>query len=108
MGDLESNYAEQYELIIYCCKGKARQLVSDKRPTNVLTFDRVVSQLHPTEKPVDLLKELINNSTVDNEVVLDPFAGSGSLGVACQETTRQFILIEKEEEYCNIIKKRLG
>ncbi len=107
MGDLEGNYAEQYELILFCSKGKKELNFEEKRPTNVLQYDRVVSELHPTEKPVDLLKFLIKNSTVENETILDPFAGSGSTAIACIETKRNWILIEKELEYIDIIKERI-
>ena len=63
--------------------------------------------LHPTMKPIDLMEKLILLTTKEGDVVLDCFAGSGSTGVACQNTKRRYILIEKEEEYYNIAKKRL-
>jgi site-specific DNA-methyltransferase (adenine-specific) len=78
-------------------------------PNNVLEFKCVdnYSRLHSSEKPVDLLEYLIKTYTNEGEIVLDNCAGSGSIGVACQNTNRNFILIEKEEEYYNIINKRL-
>jgi site-specific DNA-methyltransferase (adenine-specific) len=78
-------------------------------PNNVLEFKCVdnYSRLHSSEKPVDLLEYLIKTYTYENEIVLDNCAGSGSIGVACQNTNRNFILIEKEKEYYNIIKNRL-
>lgn len=106
MGDLEGNYAEKYEMIFFATKGD-RKILSNKRPVNVLDFDRTTNSNHPTEKPVDLLKELITNSTLEGEIVLDFFAGSGSTGVACKELKRNFIGIELEKEYFDTMKFRL-
>ena len=63
---------------------------------------------HPTVKPIALMEYLIKMVTKENGIVLDPFAGSGTTGIACKNLNRQFILIEKEPEYVEIIKKRLG
>jgi len=106
MGDLEGNYAEKYEMIIFATQGK-RKLLGDKRPVNVLDFERTGNINHPTEKPISLLKELIINSTVEREIVLDYFAGSGSTLIASKECNRNFIGIEKDKDYINIIKRRL-
>lgn len=106
MGDLNGNYAEKYEMIIFATQG-SRRLLGEKRPVNVLDFDRTNNSNHPTEKPVELLKELIKNSTVENELVLDYFAGSGSTLVASKELNRKFIGIESDEQYINIMKQRL-
>ena len=57
---------------------------------------------------MDLIKELILNSSEENDLVLDCFMGSGSTGVACIETNRKFFGIEIEEEYFEIAKKRLS
>ena len=64
--------------------------------------------LHPTQKPVKLFEYLINTYTNKNDVVLDVCSGSGTTGVACVNTGRNFILIEKESEYCQIAESRLG
>lgn len=106
MGDLQGNYAEKYEMILFATKGN-RNLLNNKRPVNVLDFDRTQNKYHPTEKPVELIKELIKNSTLENEIVLDYFAGAGSTGLACKELKRNFVLIEKEKEYFDKIKFRL-
>jgi len=63
---------------------------------------------HPTEKPVALLEYLIKTYTLENETVLDNTMGSGSTGVACVNTNRNFIGIEKEETYFNIAEKRIN
>jgi site-specific DNA-methyltransferase (adenine-specific) len=62
---------------------------------------------HVTPKPIELLKNIILHTTDEGDICLDCFAGSGSLGVAAIQTNRNFILIEKEKEYCEIAKKRL-
>ena len=106
MGDLEGNYAEKYEMVIFATQGN-RKLLGDKRPVNVLDFDRTANTLHPTEKPVDLLKELIINSTREGELVLDYFAGSGSTLKASKDLNRKFIGIEQSPDYIKQIKRRL-
>ncbi|HEX8834302.1 MAG TPA: site-specific DNA-methyltransferase [Abditibacteriaceae bacterium] len=63
--------------------------------------------LHPTQKPVPLMRHLVLSYTNPGDVVLDPFAGSGSTGVACLENQRRFIGIEKEPDYFERAKTRL-
>lgn len=65
-------------------------------------------RLHPTQKPVELLEYLIKTYTVEGETVLDNCMGSGSTGVACVNTNRNFIGIELDENYFEIAKKRIG
>ena len=65
------------------------------------------SKRHPTEKPVDILRQMIESSSVLGEIVLDPFAGSGSTLVAAMMEGRQAIGIEFEEKYCEIAANRL-
>ena len=62
---------------------------------------------HPTQKPTLLLEDIIKISSNENEVVLDCFMGSGSTGVACMNTNRQFVGIELDEKYFEIAKKRI-
>ena len=64
-------------------------------------------RVHPTQKPVALFEYLIKTYTNEGDLVLDNVAGSGTTGVACQNLNRDFILIEKEPEYVEIIKQRL-
>lgn len=63
--------------------------------------------VHITPKPIDLLINIIKHTTDENDMVLDCFAGSGSMGYACLQTKRKCVLIEKEEKYCNYIKEKL-
>lgn len=78
-------------------------------PTNILEFSCVnnYQRVHPSQKPVDLLKYLISTYTKEGETVLDCFAGSGSTGVAAKELNREFIGIEKELEIFNTMIERL-
>lgn len=78
-------------------------------PKNILEFSNAnqTNRLHPTQKPVALLKYLIKTYTVEGETVLDFTMGSGSTGVACKNLNRDFIGIEKDETYFNIAKKRI-
>lgn len=76
-------------------------------PKTILTYDRERG-LHPTQKPVKLLEYLIKTYTNEGETVLDNCMGSGSTGVACKNTNRNFIGIELDEKYFNIAKDRIG
>ena len=62
---------------------------------------------HPTIKPLDIVKNLIINSSNENDLILDPYMGSGTTGVACRELKRNFIGCEINEEYFTIAKKRM-
>ena len=77
-------------------------------PTSVLYFNRDENALHPTQKPVALFEYLIKTYTNEGDLVLDNTAGSGTTGVACKNTNRNFILIEQDEKYCEVIKERVG
>ena len=76
-------------------------------PTNILKFANEGNTKHPTQKPVELLEYLIKTYTKEGEIVLDNCMGSGSTGVACVHTNRNFIGIEIDEEYFDIAKKRI-
>ena len=67
-----------------------------------------LNRSHPTQKPVALLEYLIKTYTLENETVLDFTMGSGSTGVACKNLNRKFIGIEKDDEYFQIAKDRIG
>lgn len=76
-------------------------------PTQVLNFDSVTKAVHPTQKPVPLLEYLINTYTQENETVLDFTMGSGSTGVACANTGRNFMGIELDADYFAIAEGRV-
>lgn len=68
----------------------------------------VDKKMHPTQKPYSLIRRLVEFGSNQDGLILDPFAGSGTTGAACQEDDRQCVLIEIEEGYCGIIEGRLG
>jgi len=79
-------------------------------PKSILRFSNEgmnANNLHPTQKPVALFEYLIKTYTNDGDLILDNCAGSGTTGVACKNLNRNFILIEKEPKYVEIIKGRL-
>ena len=78
-------------------------------PKSILTFGTDnTKNVHPTQKPVALCEYLIKTYTNEGDLVLDNCAGSGTTGVACKNLNRNYILIEKEQEYIDIINKRLN
>lgn len=81
-----------------------------KYPTSILRFQKPhpSTAVHPTEKPIRLLENLILTYTNENDIVLDNCMGSGSTGVACKNTGRRFIGMELDEDYFNIAKERLA
>ena len=72
-----------------------------------ISRDSVKKNVHPTQKPVELFERLIKICSDEKCVVLDPFMGSGTTGVACVNTNRDFIGIEKEQKYFDIAQKRI-
>lgn len=78
-------------------------------PQSIIRFGTSIGagRLHPTQKPVDLLRYLVRTYTQKGETVLDFTMGSGSTGVACQYEQRRFIGIEKDENYFNIAQNRI-
>ena len=76
-------------------------------PLQLLKFNRDKNKIHPTQKPVALLEYLIKTYTNENDSVLDFTMGSGSTGVACKNTNRDFIGIELDQEYFDIAKQRI-
>lgn len=79
-------------------------------PTQVWKFKRDIlkSNLHPTQKPVALLEELIKTFSNEGDLILDNCMGSGSTGIACINTNRHFIGIELDEKYFDIAKDRIN
>ena len=82
---------------------------TDRYPRDVLTFawDKQKSRLHPTQKPVSACEYFIKTYTDEGDTVLDNCMGSGTTGIACLNTNRKFIGIEKDDEYFNIALQRI-
>lgn len=78
----------------------------DRHPTSILSFSAPKKYVHSTQKPVELCEWLINTYSNENDLVLDFCMGSGSTGVACKNTNRRFIGIEKDPEIFKVAKKR--
>tara|TARA_R110000772_G_scaffold262860_1_gene382178 strand:- start:215 stop:907 length:693 start_codon:yes stop_codon:yes gene_type:complete len=76
-------------------------------PRNIINFNSI-DGVHQTQKPVDLMEYLIKTYTNENETVLDFTMGSGSTGVSCKNTNRNFIGIEQDEKYFDIATKRIN
>ena len=94
-------------------KGGLKNVITDnptglRHPKTIQKFCRDKSGLHPTQKPVALFEYLIRTYTNEGDTVLDNCAGSGTTGVACQNTKRNFILMEQEQKYVDIIERRLA
>ena len=103
-----SPYQWMHEPCLYGWKKDGKhQWYSDRKQTTVWEYDRPkANKDHPTMKPVALMAYPIKNSTMTNGIVLDPFLGSGSTLIACDETDRVAFGIEIEEKFVDVIVKR--
>ena len=100
-------YMKNCEYVIFARKGFAKSINNPSSQT-VHNFDNIIgNKKHPTEKPVDLMKLYVENSSQVGDTVLDPFMGSGSTGVACKELGRNFIGVELDKHYFDIATKRV-
>lgn len=106
-GDLKAQFGKQYEMIFLANKGRCE--FNGKRLTDVWEFNRVCGkkQFHQNQKPVELLEQCIIKHSNENDIVFDGCMGSGSVGIACKNTNRNFIGIELDEKYFNIAKERI-
>lgn len=103
-----SPYQWKHEPILFGWKKDGRhRWYSDRKQSTVWNFDRPSkNDLHPTMKPVALCAYPIQNSSMSNCIVLDPFGGSGSTLIACEQTNRICYSIELDEKYTDVIIKR--
>tara|TARA_R110000868_G_scaffold371077_1_gene634557 strand:+ start:190 stop:966 length:777 start_codon:yes stop_codon:yes gene_type:complete len=104
-GAKSSNFGKQTDKVVTVCDGERypRDIIKikgDERGT--------VGRIHPTQKPIELCEYLIKTYTNENDLVLDNTAGSGTTAIACLNTKRQFIVMEKEQKYYDMILKRVG
>ncbi|TVM02737.1 MAG: hypothetical protein CV087_08880 [Candidatus Brocadia sp. WS118] len=96
-------WRNQHELILFAKKTPSKIL--DGKTGNILRCKREPDKtLHPTIKPVELLKQILDNT--DGKVIYDPFLGSGSTLIACEQTNRVCYGMEIDEHYCSVIIKR--
>lgn len=103
-----SPYQWQHEPCLYGWKKKGKhQWYSGRKETTIWEFEKPKKNAeHPTMKPIPLLAYPITNSSMSNTVVLDPFGGSGSTLIACEQTDRSCYTIELDEKFCDVIVKR--
>ena len=104
-------YIQYIEFIVYV-RGKNAPFNNDspiayKYRVKKYPFVYPTLKTHPTQKPIELMNELVEVHSFKNNTILDCFMGSGTTGVACVKTKRKFIGIEKEEKYFNIAKQRI-
>ncbi|MEE9269755.1 MAG: DNA modification methylase, partial [Candidatus Krumholzibacteria bacterium] len=101
-----SDYREQHEAILYGWLGKGHRRIKDRTQTTVWKVDREGNYQHPTQKPVALISRALRNSTIRGECVLDPFVGSGTTLIACEQLGRRCFAMEIEPKYCDVVVKR--
>jgi len=109
----DRRYITDYETAIWCVNKNAkwifnRQDEAYQRPEfrGSLTPQSEKTE-HTTQKPIWLMKDILKIHSNEGDTVLDMFAGSGTTGIACMEMNRKFIMIEKDENYFSILKKRV-
>jgi site-specific DNA-methyltransferase (adenine-specific) len=107
MGDLKGSFAPRYDTCIFAAKG--RYTLPGGRPDDVIQCPKVSNNalVHPNEKPVDLMRQLIEATTLPGALILDPFTGSGSTLVAAALTGRQYIGIEISAEHHATAQRRV-
>lgn len=105
-------YMSQFEYILFFRKGRGKK-INNCGTSDILSIKNIKTKgidgknIHDTEKPVKLMEVLVGNSTLEYELVLDPFLGSGSTGIACQKLNRNFIGFEIDEQYFEVAKRRM-
>lgn len=99
-GHASSNYGKQTESITVNEDGT-------RYPITILKFKRDSDRVHPTQKPIAMMEYFIRTYTDEGDIVLDNCAGSGSTGIACINTGRNYILIEKEQKYIDLIHNKI-
>lgn len=108
-------YRNGIELALYGCKGSVGYFREDATQSETLLSYRMMPSVqgkkrtkHPTQKPLKLIEEFVLNSTRVNDVVLDPFMGSGTTAVACVRTGRKFLGSDIEQEWIDVANIRIS
>lgn len=106
-GDCKTQFAPMHENIVFAIKGK--YAFPGHRPNDLITVQKqnVSRTTHPTEKPVALMASLITSVTKPGDLILDPFAGSGSTLVAAKKTGRRYIGVELDGQYFETARRRV-
>jgi DNA modification methylase len=100
----QSHYRPQHEFIFYC----GEQWYGDKSQSDVWYMSRggTTKYVHPTQKPVELITKALNNSSKNEDIIIDCFGGSGSTLIACEKLNRKARIMELDPKYCDVIVKR--
>jgi site-specific DNA-methyltransferase (adenine-specific) len=105
------HYRPSYETIVILSKSKDKYnwFTQRKDISNIVKIPNIIPQKgdHPTPKPVELMQHFIDLHSKENDLVIDPFSGSGTTAIACHRLNRRFICIEKDKEYYEASVKRL-
>ena len=100
-------YFKNIEFIVMFRKGAAKYITNIGTKA-LISIDGISNKVHPNEKPFELMQLLIENSTKENETVLDPFMGFASTSIARKKSNPHFIGIEKDEKYFEIAVSRVS
>jgi len=88
--------------------GVSRYFYTSKATKAERTLDGKIDNAHPTVKPIDLMEWLVTLVTAEGQIVLDPFVGSGTTGVACKNKNREFVGIEQQPQWADVARARVG
>lgn len=103
---LGHDFRKQYECILVLEKGRPQY--RNPRMLNLLNYRRVRDPAHPHTKPLELIEALIQHSSNEEQLVLDPFLGSGTTAVAACQLNRRYLGIEQDEGYCQLAAERVA
>lgn len=104
MGRLDYDY--KHEPLLYGWKKKHNFYRKGEQDKSVWEFKRTANKLHPTMKPIELIANALQNSTKENDLVLDLFGGSGSTLMACEQLSRKCYMMEYDPHYVDVIINR--
>lgn len=102
-------YRRQHEMVMVAHRegGKLAWANDDVTMRNIISLSPPRNRVHPNEKPIELVKLFISLHTKPGDIIVDPFGGSGTTAVACEELGRRWICIELDREYCDVAVSRL-
>jgi len=100
-------FRHQYEMILVLEKGKPKYHLTNFSDVQTCSHINHNKENHPHQKPIDLIIKIIKHSSKEGDIILDPFCGSGSICVACQQTKRKWIGVELDEGWVGVARKRI-
>ena len=100
-----TDYLPKHEFIVYGWKGKHK--FYGESPKSVFFYDKPhINDLHPTMNPIELMADIIKNASKREMSIYDPFGGSGTTLIACEQTNRKCFMMEIDPIYCSVIIER--